>query len=120
MEGNKVAENSETSVNEQDHGKLINRREQLDATLAKLRSEEVAERKQQEMRHRNSSGLAMAWRLGAEFISGVLVGGVIGYLIDTWLGWSPWGLIIFLLLGFVAGMLNMLRAAGKMSPPGGA
>ena len=61
----------------------------------------------------------MAWRLGSEFISGVLVGGLIGYTIDEVFGISPWGLIIFILLGFLAGMLNMLRSAGKISPPGG-
>jgi hypothetical protein len=33
-------------------------------------------------------------------------------LLDRWLGISPWGLIIFLLLGFAAGVLNVMRAAG--------
>ncbi|SNY92544.1 ATP synthase protein I [Cohaesibacter sp. ES.047] len=120
MEGNKDAENSERSTGGQDNGKLDTRLEQLNAQLSTLRSQEDAEQRQQAQRQSNSSGFALAWRLGAEFIAGVLVGGVIGYLIDMWLGWSPWGLIIFLLLGFVAGMLNMLRAAGKLPPPGGA
>jgi len=43
---------------------------------------------------------------------GVLVGAVIGWLLDRWLGISPWGLIVFLLLGFAAGVLNVMRAAG--------
>ena len=34
-------------------------------------------------------------------------------------GTSPWGLIIFLLLGFVAGVLNVLRSAGLVAEPGG-
>ena len=37
---------------------------------------------------------------------------VIGWLLDRWLGISPWGLIVFLLLGFAAGVLNVMRAAG--------
>ena len=33
----------------------------------------------------------------------------------SWLGISPWGLIVFLLLGFAAGVLNVMRAAGVVS-----
>ena len=36
----------------------------------------------------------------------------IGWLLDWWLGISPWGLIVFVLLGFAAGMLNVMRSAG--------
>jgi ATP synthase protein I len=36
----------------------------------------------------------------------------LGWLLDRWLGISPWGLIVFLLLGFAAGVLNVMRAAG--------
>jgi hypothetical protein len=35
-----------------------------------------------------------------------------GWLIDRWLGISPRGMIVFLLLGFAAGVLNVMRAAG--------
>ena len=45
-------------------------------------------------------------------MAGVLVGALIGWLLDRWLGISPWGLIMFLLLGFAAGVLNVMRAAG--------
>ena len=43
---------------------------------------------------------------------GVIVGALIGWLLDRWLGISPWGMIVFLLLGFAAGVLNVMRAAG--------
>lgn len=51
-------------------------------------------------------------RLSAEFVSGVVAGGLIGWVFDKLLETSPWGLICCLLLGFCAGMLNLLRAAG--------
>lgn len=58
------------------------------------------------------SAFARGFRLSSELVAGVVVGALIGWLIDRWLGTSPWGLIVFLLLGFAAGVLNVMRAAG--------
>jgi ATP synthase protein I len=58
------------------------------------------------------SALARGFRLSTELVAGVVVGALIGWLLDRWLGISPWGLIVFLLLGFAAGVLNVMRAAG--------
>jgi ATP synthase protein I len=57
------------------------------------------------------SGLAQGLRLSTELVAGVIVGAGIGWLLDRWLGISPWGFIVFLLLGFAAGLLNVMRAA---------
>ncbi len=62
------------------------------------------------------SGLATALRLGAEMISALLVGGAIGWFLDRWLDTKPWLLLVFLLLGAIAGLLNAYRAAMKLSP----
>ena len=61
------------------------------------------------------SALARGLRLSAEFVAGILVGAAIGWSIDRWLGTSPWGMIVLLLLGFAAGVLNMMRAAGMVA-----
>lgn len=63
------------------------------------------------------SALARGFRLSTELVAGVLVGAAIGWLLDKWLGISPWGLIVFLLLGFAAGVLNVMRAAGVVRDP---
>jgi ATP synthase protein I len=62
----------------------------------------------------DSSALAQGLRLSAEFVSGVLIGAAIGWVMDRWLGTSPWGLIVFLLLGFAAGVLNLMQAVGAV------
>jgi ATP synthase protein I len=59
-----------------------------------------------------ASGYARGFRLSSEFVAGVIVGAGIGWLIDRALGISPWGLTAFLLLGFAAGVLNVMRSAG--------
>lgn len=64
------------------------------------------------------TGYGQAMKLSSEFVAGIAVGAVIGWLIDRAAGTSPWGLIIFLLLGFVAGVLNVLRSAGMVAEPG--
>jgi ATP synthase protein I len=59
-----------------------------------------------------ASGYAKGFRLSSELVGGVLVGAGLGWLVDRLLGISPWGLIVFLLFGFVAGVLNVMRSAG--------
>ena len=64
------------------------------------------------------SALARGFRLSTELVGGVAVGAFIGWALDRWLGISPWGMIVFLLLGFAAGVVNVIRAAGVSSGPG--
>ncbi|MEM9734599.1 MAG: AtpZ/AtpI family protein [Pseudomonadota bacterium] len=61
---------------------------------------------------RTGGDISKALKLSSEFIAGIIVGGVLGYGFDALLGTSPWGLIVFLLLGFAAAVLNVMRAAG--------
>jgi ATP synthase protein I len=58
------------------------------------------------------SAMARGFRLSTELVAGVLVGAGIGWLLDRWAGTTPLGMIVFLLLGFAAGVLNVMRAAG--------
>jgi ATP synthase protein I len=60
----------------------------------------------------DSSAMGRGLRLSSELIGGVIGGALIGWLLDRGLGIAPWGLIVFVLLGFAAGMLNLMRAAG--------
>jgi len=62
------------------------------------------------------AGLAQALKLSSEFIAGIAVGAGLGWAIDRFAGTSPWGLIIFLMLGFAAGVLNVLRSVGRVAP----
>lgn len=61
------------------------------------------------------AGFGQALKLSSEFIAGIVVGVGIGWFVDRLLGTSPWGLIVFLMLGFGAGVLNVLRSAGLVA-----
>jgi ATP synthase protein I len=59
-----------------------------------------------------ASAMALGFRLSSELIAGVLVGGLMGWGLDRLLSTSPFGLIVFVLLGFTAGVVNVIRSAG--------
>ena len=64
----------------------------------------------------DNKGLFMgsAFRLGTELVAAVVVGTIIGFILDSWFGTKPWLIVIFFFLGAAAGMLNVIRAANRM------
>jgi ATP synthase protein I len=62
----------------------------------------------------NSSFIGGAFKLGTELVSAVLVGTIIGFILDTWFDTKPWLIILFFFLGSVAGILNVIKVAKKM------
>jgi ATP synthase protein I len=64
-----------------------------------------------EMRGR---GMAYGMRMAAELVGAVIVGGAIGWGLDKWLGSTPWLFLLFFVLGFAAGVLNVVRAYERM------
>jgi len=61
-----------------------------------------------------NSGLGLAFRIGVELVSALIVGVGIGLLLDRWLGTAPWFLVGFFFLGAAAGVLNVYRAASGL------
>jgi ATP synthase protein I len=93
---------------------LETRRQKLEDKLAakKLDDENEAADKSEERQ-----GYGLAIKLSSEFIAALFVGALFGYLLDTYAGTAPWGMIVFLLLGFAAGVLNVLRSIGAVEKP---
>ena len=63
---------------------------------------------------KRSSFMGNAFKLGTELVAAVVVGTIIGFILDSWFGTKPWLIIIFFFLGAAAGMLNVIRAANRM------
>jgi len=100
----------ETDIRDDD---LERRRRELEASLA-TRLPNRLEGKD-DAKAGSAAGYGQAVKLSSEFIAGVVVGAGIGWIIDRMAGTSPWGLIVFLLLGFGAGVLNVMRSAGVVA-----
>ncbi len=81
----------------------------LDDRLRRLRDREGSGRAEPGSGRASNSGLGMAMRIGVELVAALLVGAVIGLLLDRWLGTAPWLLVGFFLVGAAAGMLNVYR-----------
>lgn len=62
------------------------------------------------------AGLGQAMKIGTELLAALIVGGGLGWLADTYLfGSTPWGLVVGLILGAVAGIRNAYRTAQRWS-----
>lgn len=53
-------------------------------------------------------------RMATEFVAAIIVGGLIGWVLDRWIGTKPWLFLGFFVLGCVAGVLNLMRAYERM------
>ena len=63
---------------------------------------------------KNTSSLGAALKLSTEMVAAVLVGSIIGFILDNWFDSKPWLTIIFFFAGAVAGILNVIRSAKLM------
>ena len=63
---------------------------------------------------KRGSIIGFALKLGTELVAAVVVGTIIGFILDSWFDTKPWLIIIFFFLGTAAGMLNVFRTANRM------
>ena len=61
-----------------------------------------------------TSNIGQAFKLSTELVAAVLVGTIIGFILDNWFDTKPWLIITFFFLGAAAGILNVIRAAKRM------
>jgi ATP synthase protein I len=93
-------------------GKPPDKLDDFDARLRRAREgQRPSEPEDGGMRKASMSGVGMAFRVGTELVAALIVGVGAGYLLDQWLGTTPWMLIVFFFLGSAAGVLNVYRAA---------
>ena len=60
------------------------------------------------------SSIGTAFKLSTELVSAVVVGTIIGFILDKTFGTKPWLILIFFFVGVVAGIVNVFRSAKNM------
>ena len=61
-----------------------------------------------------SSKLGIAFKMSTEMVAAVVVGTIIGFILDNWFGTKPWLILIFFFVGVIAGIVNVFKSAKKM------
>ncbi len=61
----------------------------------------------------NYKKIAAASSLALMLPSSIVVGLFFGYMLDKWLGTSPWMTLLFFFLGTASGFISLLRGLNK-------
>jgi len=79
---------------------------------------EIAKRNIKKDQIKNSSSnvasLGKALKIGTELVAAVVVGVLLGLILDNWFDTRPWLTISFFFMGVAAGILNVIRSAKSM------
>ena len=62
----------------------------------------------------SSSSMGAAFKMSTELVAAVVVGTIIGFILDNWFGTKPWLILIFFFVGVIAGIMNVVKSAKKM------
>ncbi|WP_420825408.1 AtpZ/AtpI family protein [Phaeovibrio sulfidiphilus] len=87
--------------------------EEIKARLRALRglppNGEPAETQDEDEGPGRPSGLGLGMRISVEMVTTIAVGGALGYGLDKWMGSAPFAMVLCLLLGGAAGVMNAYR-----------
>ena len=89
-------------------------RRRLDALEGKLATAQSRRPQTSDDQERRGKAMGQALRLATELVAGVAVGGLIGWALDQLLDTAPFLMVVFLVLGGAAGIMNVVRTAKAM------
>ena len=98
----------------QERAQFEHRISDLEDRLGRVRAGRQAETNAGADAEMRGRGMAYGMRMAAELVAAVVVGGAIGWGLDRVLGSRPWLFLAFFLLGFAAGVVNVVRAYERM------
>jgi len=87
-------------------------RKALEARIAAVKKAQQTPEKAHQEEHYSQANLA--WRMVIELVAGLGIGFGIGYGLDALFGTRPFLMVLFILLGFAAGVKTMMRSAAEM------
>jgi ATP synthase protein I len=87
--------------------------ERLKALEARIAAARQAQTPKPHMEEHYSQA-QLAWRMVVELVAGLGIGFGIGYGLDVLIGTQPWLMVVFTILGFIAGVKTMIRSAAEV------
>ena len=82
-------------------------------TRLEIAKKKISKRNFDNKKH-NPPPIGTAFKLSTELVSAVVVGTIIGFILDKTFGTKPWFILIFFFVGVVAGITNVIRSAKNM------
>ena len=82
-------------------------------TRLKIAKNKVDKDKSSEEKNKGSN-MGSAFKMSTELVSAVVVGTIIGFILDKTFGTKPWLILIFFFVGVIAGIMNVIKSAKKM------
>ena len=73
-----------------------------------------AKMKKSSNNEQSGSSMGVAFKMSTELVSAVVVGTIIGFILDNWFGTKPWLILIFFFVGVITGIMNVIKSAKKM------
>jgi ATP synthase protein I len=101
-------------ISPEDRAAFKKRAASLGARLEQVKAESRAKRGPDPDARARGNALGQAMKIAIELVVGIAVGGFVGKVLDDQFGTKPWLLIVFLMLGFIAGLLNIVRTARRL------
>ncbi|MGC6453170.1 MAG: AtpZ/AtpI family protein [Candidatus Puniceispirillaceae bacterium] len=95
-------------MSDQERNRGDRRLQDIDRRIAQLRGDQEQSRTHERQALPAGMG-AILGRVATELVAGVMVGTFIGWVLDRWLGTTPFLMVLLLFLGAAAGMLNVWR-----------
>ena len=78
--------------------------------IAKNKAKSIKSSKNEE----SSSSMGTAFKMSTELVAAVVVGTIIGFILDNWFGTKPWLILIFFFVGVITGIMNVVKSAKRM------
>ena len=115
-----MAKSSDKNQFKTDDSKLGDISSRLDELSSRLNAEKKVHQNAEtsSIDYGKAQDYSKGYRLVSEFVAGILVGAAVGYGLDRLFNTLPLFMIVFLMVGFGAGILNMARAANRVPPAG--
>ena len=83
----------------------------LDAFSERL--DDVRGQPEEDGPHKTGAAWGKAMRASSDLLAGLIVGGLLGWVLDRWLDTKPWLLLVGLAVGFAAGLRNLWRSMSE-------
>ena len=100
---------------QKDMNNNLQKTSELSERISKFGKENYDNHQKESDNSNSQSPIGLAFRLSTDLVAGLIVGGVMGWSIDRWLGTAPWFLIVFFILGIAAGIFNVLKTAKNLN-----